>query len=50
MPLKEFIQAISKVVIEKLGGRFTGKISFSVNIKDGNICNTDVEIKTKLER
>ena len=48
--LKDLAENIVKYLTRYCQRRFTGRIIFSVNIRDGGIGNIDVEIKHKLTK
>lgn len=50
MTLKEFIENAGKYLGEMIGKRFTGKVTFTVNFREGGIANANVNIEHSLQR
>ena len=50
MSFKEFLDAIVKYITDYINQRFTGKIVFTINFREGGIANVKVEVEHELKK
>lgn len=50
MNLKDFIESVAQYIGEYLAKKFTGKIVFTLNLREGGIANVNVTVDHTLTR